>query len=716
MNRTARKHLLGLGAVAATAAFISAAAAAGLPLPMKKPVSAPAAVVSESLAGEDFILSIAPQRKPLVGAGEVAAKPVKTAKVVTNTIDLPRPLPKPDQQAVVVTLSDEARVQEAERIIAAATAEADSSQQAKTAAIRLPENFLQRKPTLMSRVFGPGKRLSDDDSARYAHIFAFQDVGDFTRANAEIEKLGDLRLIGHVLQQRYMSSDYAATYAELADWMKNFADLPGAQKIYDLAMKKRPKGMAQPVAAKTSRGVYGMHDFDVGQLAQPYMGDQRHSPRQRDLMKSISHVVSSSPTTALKRLDKDETRNAFDDTGYDSLRGNIAASYFYNNKIEKAYELASASALRSGADVPQAGWIAGLAAWRMKDYGAAAKHFESAAKSGRSSAWMTAAAAHWAARSHLRDRQPQKVGYWLRKAAEYPRTFYGIISMKALGMEQARFNWEVPELSDKHIKALAALPAGRRALALVDAERPDLAEQELRQMNPSGNEVLQEAMIAMANDNGMPALAMRMGSSFKGKSGKLYDAALYPDAPWSPEKGFYVDKALVYAFIRQESKFEPDASNRSSGATGLMQLMPGTAKHVARAHGDSIAHDRLQDPMLNIDLGQKYLHELLNNSVVGNNLFKLCVAYNAGPGKLARWEQEANYPDDPLLFIESIPAAETRIFVERVLTNYWIYRLKYKQDLNSLDRVAEGTWPVYVAQDNTRRGSIFASAGNVMAP
>ena len=106
----------------------------------------------------------------------------------------------------------------------------------------------------------------------------------------------------------------------------------------------------------------------------------------------------------------------------------------------------------------------------------------------------------------------------------------------------------------------------------------------------------------------------------------------------------------------------------------------------------------------------------MNNSVVGNNLFKLCVAYNAGPGKLARWEQEANYPDDPLLFIESIPSAETRIFVERVLTNYWIYRLKYKQDLNSLDRVAEGTWPVYVAQDNSRRGSIFASAGNVMAP
>ncbi len=714
MKSTVRKHLPGICAVAATIAFVGVAAAAGLPLPLKKP-----AMLSGELAGDEFVLAIAPQKsakpKHLSSLPQPLKKPgQQQAGKDVVMVDLPRPLPKPEQQNVVMALSEDAKQAEAERIIAAGEAEAAASQQAKSETVRLPSVLLEKKPTLMTRVFGPGKRLSDDDAARYAHIFAFQDVGDFARANTEIEKLSDLRLIGHVLQQRYMSADYAASYTELTDWMKNFADLPGAQKIYDLAMKKRPKGAAQPVAVKSSRGVYAMHDFDVGQLAQSYMGEQRQGPRERDLMKSISLVVSGSPTLALKRLEKDEAKTIFDAAEYDSLKGNIAASYFYNGKIEKAYELASTSALRSGADVPQAGWIAGLAAWRLKDYKAAAKHFETAAKSQRSSAWMTAAAAHWAARSHLRAREPQKVGYWLRKAAEYPRTFYGIISMKALGMEQARFNWEVPEMTDKHVKVLAGMPAGRRAMALIDAERPDLAEAELRQMNPAGNEVLQEAMIAMAAENGMPALAMRMGSSFKGKGGRLYDAALYPDAPWEPVKGFYVDKALVYAFIRQESKFEPAAANRSSGATGLMQLMPGTAKHVARAHGDNIVHEKLQDPMLNIDLGQKYLHELLNNGVVGNNLFKLCVAYNAGPGKLARWEQEANYPDDPLLFIESIPAAETRIFVERVLTNYWIYRLKYKQDLISLDRVAEGTWPVYVAQDNTRRGSIFASAGNVL--
>ena len=73
------------------------------------------------------------------------------------------------------------------------------------------------------------------------------------------------------------------------------------------------------------------------------------------------------------------------------------------------------------------------------------------------------------------------------------------------------------------------------------------------------------------------------------------------------------------------------------------------------------------------------------------------MAYNAGPGKLARWEKTVNYDNDPLLFIESIPVAETRIFVERVLTNYWIYRLKYHQNTDSLEDVASGTWPVYTS-------------------
>lgn len=543
-------------------------------------------------------------------------------------------------------------------------------------------------------------RLSEDDAARYAHIFAFQDVGDFRKANEEIKKLDDHRLMGHVLYQRYAFKDYKATYKELADWMELYGDHPNAQKIYTMAQSRRPKGSTLPLdVPRPGRGMTGYHDYDSGQLAQPYMADQDYTPRERDIMAAISRSISENPTAARAHLETSEAKMIFSSTKYDALRAQIAESFFYNGKTDQAYELAAASSDRSGKDIPLAGWIAGLSAWKMGKYAEAEKHFERTANSQRASAWMQAGGAHWAARSYLRNHQPQKVSFWLHKAAEHPRSFYGIISMEALGMEQARFNWDMPELRNKLVETLVSLPAGKRALALMDARSPALAEQELRQMDPGDNKILQEAMMALAHKAGVPAFEMRLGSGLQNSVGNLYDSALYPDAPWQPAGGFQVDKALVYAFIRQESKFEAHASNKGSGATGLMQLMPATAKLVAKKNKIRFDREQLMDPAVNIRLGQKYLAEMLEIDVVKNNLFKLAVAYNAGPGKLSRWERELDYREDPLLFIESIPISETRIFVERVLTNYWIYRLKYGQNTLSLEKAASGEWPFYVSGD-----------------
>jgi soluble lytic murein transglycosylase-like protein len=440
------------------------------------------------------------------------------------------------------------------------------------------------------------------------------------------------------------------------------------------------------------KGMSGYLEDDSGQVAQPYMASQDLGPHERSAMAEISRAMSGNPSSALRRL---EASNVFSATEYDALRAQIAESFFYNGNINRAYELAVASSDRSGNEIPLAGWIAGLSAWKKGDYAAAARHFERTANSPRASAWLSSAGAHWAARSYLRNHQPQKVSLWLRKAAAYPRSFYGIISAKALGMEQSRFNWEMPGLRSKLVSALAEVPAGNRALALVDARQPALAEQELRQINPQGDKVLQEAMMALAHKSGAPAFEMRLGSWLKDSRGNLYDAALYPDAPWEPEGGYQVDKALVYAFIRQESKFESGASNRSSGALGIMQLMPTTAKLVAKKYGIKFDPARLREPAANIRLGQNYLADMLNDGNVQNNLFKLGVAYNAGPGKLSRWEKTVDYGNDPLLFIESIPVSETRAFLERVLTNYWIYRLKYNQNTDSLESVASGDWPIY---------------------
>ncbi len=567
------------------------------------------------------------------------------------------------------------------------------------------ERAIRNPDSLEGEVFDrttPGPRLSQPDARRYERIFYLQSRGDFRAANAEIRHLGDDRLMGNVLYQRYMGSHYHATYDELDDWMRHYADVAGAQKIHDLALKRRLRHAARLYSPRTGHGLVGYHDYDSGQFAQPYLAAQKHGRRQRRVIREIDEDLSDAPTTALRHLKQEQ--QLFTATEYDALRARIAESYFYNGKVGDAYAQASASADRSGREVPLAGWIAGLSAWRQEKYAIAAKYFALAATSPRASAWQVSAAAYWAGRANLRDYHPEKVSFWLKKAADHPRSFYGIIAVKALGMEQTRFNWEMPDLSGSRIKLLAAMPAGKRALALLQIHQYGLAEQEIRQIDPGHDVALQTALLAFAHAAGEPDFEMRLGSGIVDSRRRLYDAALYPDAPWPPKEGYTVDRALVFAFIRQESKFNPEAKNKGSGAKGLMQLLPSTALHIARQLGISVDKDALDDPAVNIRLGQAYLRKLLGEAAVRNNLLKLGVAYNAGPGKLVRWEKTVDYQDDPLLFIESIPVAETRLFVERVMTNYWIYRLKYRQDTRSLEKIASGTWPVYTPMDIHKDG------------
>jgi len=112
-----------------------------------------------------------------------------------------------------------------------------------------------------------------------------------------------------------------------------------------------------------------------------------------------------------------------------------------------------------------------------------------------------------------------------------------------------------------------------------------------------------------------------------------------------------------------------------------------------------------------LELGQKYLTYLLSNQLVKRDLFHLAVAYNAGPGNLRKWLRKANFGSDPLLFVESIPWRESRLFVERVLTNFWIYRERLRQDTPSLDAVATGHWPIYFNLDGATT-SLARNAGN----
>ncbi len=174
---------------------------------------------------------------------------------------------------------------------------------------------------------------------------------------------------------------------------------------------------------------------------------------------------------------------------------------------------------------------------------------------------------------------------------------------------------------------------------------------------------------------------------------------LYPMPPWRPAEGFLLDRALIFAVIRQESSFNPTAKS-PDGARGLMQLMPNTAAAFDPNRNFKGRGKRaLYDPALNLSLGQRYLRQLLSSRRVNNNLVRLAAAYNAGPGNLAKWERRMNFGDDPLLFIETLPVLETRRYVKGVLSNFWIYRQRLNQPRLSLAALASGSWPAYRAED-----------------
>lgn len=153
---------------------------------------------------------------------------------------------------------------------------------------------------------------------------------------------------------------------------------------------------------------------------------------------------------------------------------------------------------------------------------------------------------------------------------------------------------------------------------------------------------------------------------------------LYPLAYWDAVQELSathgLDPHLVAAVMREESAFGPAAISRA-GARGLMQLMPATARRVARSLAlPDPPPEGLHAPSLNLTLGIAYLAQVLAD--FGGNLYLALAAYNAGPQPVRRWREQTPIAD-PDRFVEAIPYAETREYVKRVLASYRRYQALY---------------------------------------
>jgi peptidoglycan lytic transglycosylase len=358
----------------------------------------------------------------------------------------------------------------------------------------------------------------------------------------------------------------------------------------------------------------------------------------------------------------------------------------------------------TGADSSPARWRAGLAAWQENHLEQALADFAVVAKAPGQSPWTAAAAAFWVARVELKSRHPEHVAYWLGIAAEKDHTFYGLIARRLLGVD-AFFNFDSEPFTERDAQAIEKIVGGRRALACIQIGDDADAEAELRLLATRNSTQMLRSIAALSDRANMPALSLQLASILSSRDGRDHDHALYPVPRWRPYGGFTVDRALLYAVMRQESLFVPHVVS-NAGARGLMQLMPATARSMATLTGMTaedrrVQREQLVNPEINLTLAQEYVETLLNDDHIRDNLLYFALAYNGGPGMLQRVKAAApDRRDDPLLFLETFPVGQSRIYTERVLTNYWIYRMRLGQPTPGLDALAAGRWPTYTALES----------------
>ncbi|MBO9710440.1 MAG: lytic transglycosylase domain-containing protein [Caulobacter sp.] len=476
--------------------------------------------------------------------------------------------------------------------------------------------------------------LSDADARFYRAAFAAADHGDFDAAEAALANTRDKSLTGRLVYSRLMHpSAHMADYAELSAWLASYGDQAGADRVYALALKRKPARAPAPRAP------------------------------------ALFVTAAKGPAPA------DKAR--------------AAREAYYSGDVKRALTLAQS------VGEP---WIAGLAAYRLQSFAQARTAFERVANDDNQDEWLRAAAAFWAARSAAAAGQGRDVEDLLNQAARAPNTFYGMIAARQLALAgQAlaqddpiaalltKVSYDGPDVNSLG-RLLSADPRARRAAALAQVGRWTEAGQELR------------AGLSLASDDPRTradwselALALNEKAPLNaGRPVKRVGNEDYPLPPLEPKGGFTIDKAMVYALVRQESRFDPYAIS-GAGATGLMQLMPVAA---ARAAGDDkLLADTtpLLDPSFNLRVGQDYFTWLMDRGLQSPDLFRAVAAYNGGPGTLIKTQEQLGGADcDPLLLIESLPAQETRNYVEKVMASYWTYRKLMGAETKTLDAVASG--------------------------
>ncbi|MBI3439383.1 MAG: lytic transglycosylase domain-containing protein [Proteobacteria bacterium] len=508
--------------------------------------------------------------------------------------------------------------------------------------------------------------LSAHDDALYRQAFDAIDAHNWHGVTSALAHVDDNSLAETVRGRMLASPAYRASYGTLAQWLAQHGELAVAQAVYERAQDTRPH-----------RG-RGRRRHAIGAPPpepDPFM--------RRTLPGTPPDIVGDTSYARSQISDLAERVGNGDDTG------------------ARAIGAEQLSGPRAG----QAAWWLGLLAYRSHDYAEAVRQFEAAAQWPYFGGWASAGAHYWAARARLATGDSHGVADHLEAAARRPWTFYGQLAEAQLGRGSA-LDFTPPQMDATALRLfIDAHPEARRAAMLAQLGRLSEVEGELRRLHGSLQQHDDHSFLALAVALQAPAAQLRAAEY----GGPAEAAGFCPDTTFEPTGGFALDRALVYAIVRQESYFNPTARSYSN-ARGLMQLLPSTARDMDNSVNYRRVPTALSDPNRNLSIGQDYVQWLMDEFHSDRDLARVFASYNGGPGWLSRWLATQPADIDPLLMLETMPREQSRDYAERVLSHMALCRKRYGQEPAELDAMAAGRPAIYQPQDHAASNAPTSTA------
>jgi soluble lytic murein transglycosylase len=355
----------------------------------------------------------------------------------------------------------------------------------------------------------------------------------------------------------------------------------------------------------------------------------------------------------------------------------LARQLLQQNDTARAYKLISAHGLSEGSSLADADFTAGWIALRFfHDPGRALGHFTHLYEGAKMPLTLSRAA-YWAGRSADALGQPDVALGWYEKAEGYTTTYYGQLAGAMPNVAPPAKPEPEPKATPQEQQAFNKRDMVRAIRILTQIGEDDQLKVFLSGLTESAQTPSEMALVAdLAEELGRPNLGVMVAKKASYSGVSLLRAG-YPTVAMPRNAG--TEQALLLALTRQESAFDVHAVS-GAGARGLMQLMPGTAKTVATKYLQlpyNLAR-LTDDGTYNVTLGQAYMDSLLS---MFNGSYLLSIAsYNAGPGRVRQWIDAFGDPRSPDVdavdWVEQIPIAETRNYVQRVLENLQVYRLR----------------------------------------